>query len=71
MSIDVEHVFSKGQLLLLHVHSCLSIQSMCAPLCLGTWSALDLVKDSDIRACLSVNEGDKDENDLPECWDSI
>jgi hypothetical protein len=71
MSIDMEHVFSQGQLLLLHVHSHLSIQSTHALLCLGTWSALDLVKDSDVRACLSVNKGGKDEDDLPECWDHI
>ena len=70
-SIDVEQVFSQGLLLLSHVCSCLSIQSMCALLCLGKWSTLDLVKDSDVRACLTVDEVGEDEEVLVKDWDAI
>jgi hypothetical protein len=51
-SINVEHVFSQGYLLLSHVWSCLSVHSMCVLLCLGKWSTLDLIKDSNLRACI-------------------
>ena len=70
-SIDVEQVFSQGLLLLSHVCSCLSIQSMHALLCLGKWSTLDLVKDSDVRACLTVDEVGEDEEVLVKDWDAI
>jgi hypothetical protein len=70
-SIDVERTFSQGRLLLSHVRSRLSIHSTRALLCLGTWSALDLVKDSDIRVCLTRDEIGKDEGDLAEDWDII
>ena len=64
-------VFSQGRLLLSHMRSCLSIQSMHALLCLGKWSTLDLVKDSDVRACLTVDEVGKGEEVLVEDWDAI
>jgi len=37
-SIDVEHVFSKGRIVLSHVWNGLSVQSTRALLCLGAWS---------------------------------
>jgi hypothetical protein len=67
----MECVFSQGWLLLSHVHSCLSIHSTCALLCLSKWSVLNLVKDSDMRACLTANELDEDEEELAEDWDTI
>jgi hypothetical protein len=43
---------------------------MCALLCLGEWSELDLVKDSDMRAGLTREEAG-DEDVLAEDWDVI
>ncbi|PIL31003.1 hypothetical protein GSI_05696 [Ganoderma sinense ZZ0214-1] len=43
-SIDVERLFSHGQLILSHVRSRLSAQTMRAILCVGSWSVLNLVK---------------------------
>jgi len=37
-SVGVEQTFSKGRLLLSHVHNRLSVQSTCALMCLGVWS---------------------------------
>jgi hypothetical protein len=47
-SVNIEHLFSKGYLLLSHVHSCLMFQSTQALLCLGYWSCLNLIKTEDI-----------------------
>jgi hypothetical protein len=69
-TVDVERVFSQGWLVLSHVQSRLSVQSTHALLCLGVWSRLRLVKDSDIKAVL----GDKvigEEDELPTDWDTI
>ena len=44
---------------------------MRALLCLGKWSTLDLVKDSDVRACLTVDEVGEGEEVLVEDWDAI
>ena len=47
-SVDVEHIFSWGRLILSHVCSHLSAQSTCALICLGSWSLLGLIKHSDV-----------------------
>jgi len=47
-SIDVECLFSCGQLLLSHVRSRLSVDSTRALLCLSAWSHLGLVKNEDV-----------------------
>ncbi|GLB45613.1 putative hAT family C-terminal dimerisation region [Lyophyllum shimeji] len=73
-SVDVERVFSRGRLLLSHVRSRLSAQTTRALLCLGSWSLLGLVKDTDVLAVSSMNdvEGDADaEIALDDGWDSI
>jgi hypothetical protein len=70
-SIDVKCVFSQGRLLLSHVCSHLSVQSTCALLCLSKWSELDLVKDSDVRACLTAEKDGEDEDNLEEDWNTI
>jgi hypothetical protein len=44
---------------------------MRALLCLSKWSALNLVKDSDLRANLSVDNAGEDEDNLTEDWDTI
>jgi hypothetical protein len=69
--IDVKCVFSQGQLLLSHVRSCLSVHSTRVLLCLGKWSTLDLVKDGDVRACLTGDEADEAEDNVAEGWDRV
>ena len=71
-SVDVEHVFSCGRLILSHVRSRLSAQSTRALICLGSWSLMGLVMDSDILAVgtLADVEGDE-ELELGEGWDHI
>ena len=71
-SVDVERVFSQGRLLLSHIRSRLSVQSTRALMCLGVWSKLGFVTDSDVKAAVVVlpelNEDD-DENKLDINWD--
>ena len=70
MTIDDEHVFSQGHLLLSHIHSHLFAQLTRTLLCLGQWSLLGLVKDGDIKACLKLNKV-AEEEELPQGWDDI
>ncbi|KIK09810.1 hypothetical protein K443DRAFT_78459, partial [Laccaria amethystina LaAM-08-1] len=48
MSMEVERVFSHGQLLLSHVCNQISAQATCALLCLGKWSLMEFVHDDSI-----------------------
>ena len=61
-SIDVEHFFSCGQLLLSHVQSQLSAHTKAAILCLKPWSHVDLIKNEDILKVTSlpdvISDGD-------------
>lgn len=70
-SVNIECVFSCGQLVLLYVHGCLAVQSTYASLCVGLWSSQDLVKNSDINKSLCAGKvvGKKDE--LADNWDAI
>ncbi|KAH9011278.1 hypothetical protein EDB85DRAFT_1878859, partial [Lactarius pseudohatsudake] len=70
-SIDVECMFSQGWLLLSHVRSRLLVQSTRALLCVGTWSELGLIKDSDIKGCLGLDEVCGEEEELTKDWDTI
>lgn len=69
-SIDVERLFSRGRLLLSHVRSRLSAQSTHALLCLGTWSTLGLVKDSDVKKVTEL-EDVEGKDTLADGWDKI
>lgn len=69
--MDVEQIFSQGHLLLSHVHSRLSSQSIRALLCLGCWSILGLVKDSDVMAVTVLPEVVGEEEELDGGWDLI
>jgi len=71
-SVDVERLFSRGRLLLSHVRSRLSSQSIRALLCLGAWSHLNLVKTEDVLkvAALPDVQGDAEEK-LEDGWDRI
>ena len=68
-SVAVERVFSKGCLLLSHIQNRMSAQSMCALLCLGTWSKLGYVEIDDLTAAASLPDvGPADEIWLDEEW---
>ena len=71
--MDVERVFSQGRLLLSHIRSRLSVQSTRALMCLGPWSLLGFVKDSDVKAVVILPElrVDEDEGELEIDWDKI
>jgi hypothetical protein len=70
-SVDVERTFSQGRLLLSHVRSRLSVQSTRALLCVGVWSVMGYVKDSDVKAAVVLPEVNGKEDELTEDWDSL
>lgn len=71
-SVYVERVFSKGRILLSHIRNRLSVQSTRALLCLGTWSLMGFVQDSDVKAGVILPEVEEEnENDVEEGWDKI
>ncbi|KIK39707.1 hypothetical protein CY34DRAFT_88736 [Suillus luteus UH-Slu-Lm8-n1] len=71
MFINVECIFSRGQLLLSHVRSRLSAQSTRALLHVGLWSQLGLVKDTDILSVSSLPDVNDEDVVLDDRWDSI
>ena len=72
-SVDVERVFSQGHIVLSHLRSRLSVQSTWALMCLGVWSHLGYVKDSDIKAVVILPEvpANVKEGNLAYQWDAI
>ena len=70
-SVDVERTFSKGQLLLSHVRSRLSVQSTRALLCLGSWSLKGFVKDGDVLSAASQPDLVGEEPGIALGWDAI
>jgi hypothetical protein len=60
-SVAVECVFSKGQLLMSHIHNCLLAQSTCTLLCLGAWSKAGFVKSTDLSAVVATLPDAKDD----------
>ena len=70
-TVDVEHVFSKGRILLPHVRNRLSAQSTRALMCVGAWSELGYVKDEDIKAITMQEEVEGEEQALKDGWDAI
>ena len=66
-------MFSQGRLLLSLIRSHLSVQSTRALLCLGVWSLLGYVKDSDVKAVVILPElcADEEEEELKSDWDKI
>ena len=69
--VDVERTFSQGRLILLHVRSCLSVQSMRVLLCLGGWSKMGLVEDDDVKSAARLPEVDREEEELAIGWDAL
>jgi len=71
-SVDVKQIFSHGCLILSHVHDWLSAQLTRALLCLGSWSLLGLVKDTDVLAVTVLDDIEGNEElELDDGWDSI
>jgi hypothetical protein len=70
-SVNVERVFSKGRILLSHLHSRLSVQSTRALMCVGAWSLMGYVKNNDVRAVAMLPEVEGDEEELDNAWDII
>ena len=72
-SVDIEHTFSQGWLLLLHICNWLSVQLTLALLCLGIWSKMGYVRDKDMKAVTVLPEVDWDDLDdnLGDDWDAI
>jgi len=68
-STDVKQVFSKGCLVLSHVHNRLSMASTCALMCLSAWSRLVLVREVDIKATASLPDVVGEEDELESGWD--
>ena len=64
-------LFSKGQILLSHLHAQLSVQSLHALMCVGEWSQMGFVKDSDVRAAMMIAKVGDNEEKLTEDWDFI
>jgi len=60
-----------GRLLLPYVYSRLNVQSTHALMCLGSWSLLGLIEDSDIKAAIALGDVIGKEEELPEGWDAI
>jgi hypothetical protein len=69
--VDVRHVFSKGRLVLSYVQNGLSVQFMCALMCLGTWSRMGLVKDKDIMEAARLPDINESEAKLDIRWNNI
>lgn len=69
--MDVERIFSRGRLILLHVQSRLSAQSTRALLCLGSWSLLGLVKDEDVLKVAVMGDAEGEEEEFEDGWDAI
>ena len=55
-SVNVKQVFSQGHIVLSHLCNRLSVQSTHALMCLGAWSLLGYVRDSDIKAIVTLPE---------------
>jgi hypothetical protein len=71
-SVDVERVFSKGRLVLSHVRNGLSVQSTRASICLGAWSKMGLVMDSDVMEVAKLPDVvNGSEDKLDRDWDSV
>lgn len=70
-SVDVKRTFSQGRLVLSEVRNRLSVQSTRALMCLGVWSLMGYVHDSDVNAAALLPEVDGDENELDVDWDAV
>jgi len=70
-SINVKQVFSKGQLILLHIFNWLTVASTCTLMCLSAWSKLGLVHDADLLTAATLPDVMEDEGKFNVGWDYI
>ena len=70
-SVDVEHVFSKGRLVLSYIRNCLSVESTQALLCLGAWIKLDLISKEDIQTAANLPDIKKGEEEVEDEFDTV
>ena len=72
-SIAVERVFSQGRILLSHLRNRLSVQLTRALMCVGVWSILGFMKDSDLKAIVSLPGVPSNEREefLVAGWDMV
>ena len=70
-SVDIEHVFSKGRLLLSHVSNRLTVDSTWALLCFGTWSRSGFVNKEDLHTAALLPEVKEGKEELPDDFDLI
>jgi len=70
-SVDVEQVFSKGQLVLSHICNWLTVASTHALMCLGAWSKLGHVCDADLLAAATLPDVMEDKDEFNIGWDYI
>ena len=68
LPLVVKRVFSKGHLIISHIHNCLSAQSTRALLCLGYWSKLGLIRNDDLKAATSLPDAKIDEEWSEDDW---
>ena len=68
-SVTVKSVFSKGQLLHLHIWNCLSAQHTCALLCLG--AKFDYVDQENLKAAASLLDVGVDETWSDKEWNVV
>ena len=71
LSVAVERVFSKGQLLMSHIRNRLSAQSTGTLLCLGAWSKADFIKSMDLSAVATLPDAKDNESWSDDDWKVI
>ena len=66
-------MFSQGRILLSHLRNRLSVKSTRAAMCVGVWSSLGYVKDSDIKAVVTLPavHANAQEDCLTPGWDMV
>ena len=66
-------MFSQGRIVLSHLRNRLSVQSTRALMCLGVWSILGFVKNSDIKGVVVLPgvPANEREDPLADGWDAI
>jgi hypothetical protein len=70
-SVDVERIFSRGQLILSHIRSQVLVQSTRALICVGSWSRLGLVKNEDVLSAAMLADIKEDSELLTPDWDAL
>lgn len=70
-SVNVKHIFSRGHLILSHVHNYPSVQSTRALLCVVFWLSMGFVKDEDVKAVTTMADVEGDDRVMEDGWDDI